>query len=44
VANTATYVLDDKMRPVKGGEVGELYIASKNLAMGYVGDQVKEYD
>lgn len=39
VANTATYVLDEDMKPVKGGEVGELYIASHNLALGYAGDQ-----
>ena len=39
MANTATYVLDEDMKPVKGGEVGELYIASHNLALGYAGDQ-----
>ena len=39
VANTAAYVLNEDMKPVKGGEVGELYIASNNLALGYAGDQ-----
>ena len=39
VANTAAYVLGEDMRPVQGGEVGQLYIASHNLALGYAGDQ-----
>ncbi len=38
VANTAAYVLDADMAPVGSGEVGELYIASNNLALGYAGE------
>ena len=39
MANTAAYVLGEDMKPVEAGEVGELYIASHNLALGYAGDQ-----
>ncbi|CAH0555248.1 unnamed protein product [Brassicogethes aeneus] len=36
VDNTIIYLLDHDFRPVKGGEVGELFVSGLNLAAGYV--------
>lgn len=37
------YLLDKDFRPVKAGEVGELFVAGMNLAAGYVnGKQIPE--
>ncbi|MEU6774136.1 amino acid adenylation domain-containing protein [Streptomyces sp. NPDC046759] len=37
VWNTRTHVLDDALRPVPPGAVGELYLAGDQLALGYLG-------
>lgn len=34
--NTIVYLLDSEFRPVKAGEIGELYVSGLNLASGYI--------
>jgi len=36
VFNTVIYLLDSDYRPVKNGEIGEIYVSGSNLALGYV--------
>lgn len=36
VHNTIIYILDKNLRPVKEGEIGELFVSGLNLARGYV--------
>ena len=36
LANTALYILNEVRRPVEIGEVGEIYIAGRQLARGYL--------
>jgi amino acid adenylation domain-containing protein len=38
LATTDVYVLDDELRPIPAGIVGELWIAGSGLATGYLGD------
>lgn len=35
IDNTIVYLLDSEYRPVKSGEIGELFVSGANLASGY---------
>lgn len=37
IPGLATYVLDDRLRPVPPGRVGAIYVAGDQLALGYLG-------
>lgn len=37
IKNCGTVILDEEMKPVSAGEEGELYLAGRNLAHGYIG-------
>ena len=39
IVNTSAFVLDDELKPVAVGEIGELYLAGNKLARGYLFDQ-----
>lgn len=41
--NTVVYLLDKDFRPVKAGDVGELFVAGLNLAAGYVNGNLAGY-
>lgn len=36
IRGTEVYILDEQMRPVSGGQVGEIYIGGDGLARGYL--------
>ncbi|MEH1013127.1 non-ribosomal peptide synthetase [Micromonospora sp. CPCC 206060] len=38
ICGTTAYVLDDRLRPVADGQVGELYVGGTGIAHGYLGD------
>ncbi|EFA09829.1 beta-alanyl-bioamine nonribosomal peptide synthetase ebony isoform X2 [Tribolium castaneum] len=42
VDNTIVYLLDPELRPVKTGDIGELFVSGLNLASGYVNNRDKE--
>ena len=41
IANTQAIILDNRMRPVPLGAIGELYLSGAGLARGYVNDPIK---
>jgi acyl-coenzyme A synthetase/AMP-(fatty) acid ligase len=40
--NSVIYILDENFRPVKNGNIGELYVAGANVVPGYVNARDKE--
>lgn len=40
IHNSSVFVLDTEMRSVEDGQIGQLYVASFNLADGYMGNEV----
>ncbi|MCD0447747.1 amino acid adenylation domain-containing protein [Actinocorallia sp. API 0066] len=36
VPNVRTYILDDELRPVPPGEIGELHVSGRSLSLGYL--------
>jgi amino acid adenylation domain-containing protein len=38
IANTRVYLLDERLRPVRRGEVGEVFTGGDGLAHGYLGE------
>jgi amino acid adenylation domain-containing protein len=40
LSNTSIKVLDEELKPVKNGEIGELYILSPSVGIGYYNNQV----
>jgi acyl-CoA synthetase (AMP-forming)/AMP-acid ligase II len=42
VDNTIIYLLDSELRPVKAGDIGELFVSGANLASGYVNGRDKD--
>lgn len=40
--NCAVYLLDEEMNPSRESEPGEVWVAGRNLARGYVGGQAPE--
>lgn len=42
IINTNIYLLNSEMKPVRRGEIGELFVAGANLAHGYVNGRDKD--
>lgn len=41
ISHTTTYILDEHLKPVVPGQVGELYLGGCGLALGYLNDPMK---
>lgn len=42
ISGTEVYLLDDKLRPVTRGEIGELFTSGAGVALGYIGDTASQ--